>query len=61
METRWKCTAIGCDAEASTGWVTSNRLLRLICGRHLDQLADGALGISTDDGGLMVKPLAQAS
>lgn len=61
MKKIWKCTAVDCEAEATTGWITSGNLVRLICRPHLDQLADGALGIATDDGGLIVKPLAQAA
>jgi hypothetical protein len=59
MKKRWNCTAVDCGAEATTGWITSGNLVRLICRQHLDQLADGGLGIAADDGSLIVKPLAQ--
>ena len=57
MQTIWKCSGVGCNEEARTGWLAPEP--RLVCRDHSDQLADGALGIPTDDGHLIIRPLAQ--
>jgi len=59
MKTIWKCSVLDCDEEVRTGWLVPD--LRLVCKEHNEQLADRALGIPTDDGRLIVKPLAQAA
>jgi hypothetical protein len=57
METLWKCSGVDCDDEAITGWFVPEP--RLVCKEHHEQLADRAPAIPTEDGRLIVKPLAQ--